>query len=372
MSSAPPAKKQKSDKKKNSKPKKQWKKKDTKYEGILVGMGSPLLDISADVGQDVFDRYEVTLNNAYLADKKHLPLYAELVEKYKVNYIAGGAAQNTIRVTQWMLQKPKATTFMGAVGKDAYGAQLRKCAEGDGVRPLYIEDEKEPTGTCAVLIKDKERSLIANISAASTFKLAHLQSDALSSVWKKASFFYVEGYFIAPATDCILELAKHANETKKTFALNLSGPWVCEFHSESVLKILPYVDIIFGNESEAAALAKKLGWKDSSPAGVAQELAGLPKENKGRSRLAIITNGSNATSTFQDGEAKQFPVPPLAKESILDTNGAGDAFAGGFMAYHILGHNLADSIAAGHFAARTILQVSGTVVSGKPDFKLSA
>jgi adenosine kinase len=303
-----------------------------------------------------------------LADKKHLPIYAELVQNYKVNYIAGGAAQNTIRVAQWILQKPKATTFIGAVGKDNYGAQLRKCAEGDGVHPLYIEDEKEPTGTCAVLIKDKERTLIANLAAASTFKLTHLQSEAVSSVWKKASFFYVEGYFIAPAADCVAELAKYAHENNKTFALNLSGPWVCEFHSEPLLKILPYVDIIFGNESEAAALAKKLGWKDGSPAGVALELANYAKENKSKPRLAVITNGSNATSTSQNGESKQFPVPPLEKEKILDTNGAGDAFAGGFLAYHILGHSLADSIAAGHYAARNILQVSGTVLSGKPDF----
>jgi len=159
---------------------------------------------------------------------------------------------------------------------------------------------------------------------------------------------------------------------KKTFVLNLSGPWVCEFYSEPLLKILPYVDIVFGNESEAAALAKKLGWKDDSPAGVARELAALPKENKSRSRLAIITNGSSPTSVAHDGELKTFAVPPLAKEKILDTNGAGDAFAGGFLAYHILGHSLADSIAAANYAARTILQVSGTILSGKPDFTVSS
>jgi len=158
---------------------------------------------------------------------------------------------------------------------------------------------------------------------------------------------------------------------KKTFALNLSAPFVCEFFNEPLLKILPYVDIIFGNESEAAAFAKKMGWKDSSPSSVASELSKFQKENKNKPRLAIITNGANSTTTCLNDESKQFPVPPLEKEKILDTNGAGDAFAGGFMAYHILGHSLADSIAAGHYAARTILQVSGTVLSGKPDFSVS-
>jgi len=99
--SAPPSKKQKSE----TEDKAHESKDEKSYEGILVGLGSPLLDISADVAQDVFDKYGVTLNNAYLAEKKHLPLYKELVENYKVQYIAGGAAQNTIRVVQWMLQK---------------------------------------------------------------------------------------------------------------------------------------------------------------------------------------------------------------------------------------------------------------------------
>jgi len=181
----------------------------------------------------------------------------------------------------------------------------------------------------------------------------------------------VEGYFIDPSPDSVLELAKYSGEANKTFAFNISAPFICDVFNDRLVKILPYVDIIFGNESEAAALATKMGWKDSSPAGVASELSKFQKENKAKPRLAIITNGSNATSTCLNGESKQFPVPPLEKEKILDTNGAGDAFAGGFMAYHILGHSLADSIAAGHYAARTILQVSGTVLSGKPDFSVS-
>jgi len=182
------------------------------------------------------------------------------VDKYKVQYIAGGAAQNTIRVVQWMIQKEKATTYIGAIGKDEFGKQLRKCAEDDGVFPLYHEDDKEPTGTCAVLVKDKERTLIANLAAASTFKLSHLQSEAFTSVWKKASYFYVEGYFLAPALDCVLELAKYSHENKLTFVLNLSAPWVVSFHTEAVLKVLPYVDIVLGNEQEAEAFAKN---KDS-------------------------------------------------------------------------------------------------------------
>ena len=54
-------------------------------------------------------------------------------EKYKVDYIAGGATQNSIRVAQWMLQVPGATSYFGCVGKDHYADQLKEVATKDGV-----------------------------------------------------------------------------------------------------------------------------------------------------------------------------------------------------------------------------------------------
>jgi adenosine kinase len=83
--------------------------------------------------------------------------YEELVRDYKVEYIAGGATQNSIRVAQWMLQVEGATSYTGCVGKDKFGDELRKAAEADGVNVPYLVDEAQPTGTCAVLINDTER-----------------------------------------------------------------------------------------------------------------------------------------------------------------------------------------------------------------------
>ena len=83
--------------------------------------------------------------------------YEELVVNYPVEYIAGGAAQNTIRATQWMLQVPKATGYIGCVGNDSFGSKLKEAAEKDGVTTHYLVDQTTSTGTCAVLIREKER-----------------------------------------------------------------------------------------------------------------------------------------------------------------------------------------------------------------------
>jgi adenosine kinase len=74
--------------------------------GVLLGLGNPLLDISAPVEESWLTRYDLKTSNAILCEKKHEPIYAELAARQGVEFIAGGAAQNTTRVCQWMLQIP--------------------------------------------------------------------------------------------------------------------------------------------------------------------------------------------------------------------------------------------------------------------------
>jgi len=83
--------------------------------------------------------------------------YQELVDKYKVNYILGGAGQNAMRVMSWMLQEKEVGVFCGCVGKDKFGEQMEKEAKEAGVNVQYMIDEKAPTGTCACLVVGTER-----------------------------------------------------------------------------------------------------------------------------------------------------------------------------------------------------------------------
>lgn len=109
-------------------------------QGSILGVGNPLLDISTDVPLSLLEKYSVSLNNAILAEEKHLNLYSELVSDYPVQYIAGGATQNTIRVAQWMLQIPGSTSYIGAIGNDNYGEILEKCSTDDGVLVHYMRN----------------------------------------------------------------------------------------------------------------------------------------------------------------------------------------------------------------------------------------
>ena len=69
-------------------------------EGLLIGIGNPLLDISATVDCDFLRKYNLKSNDAILADEIHKPLYDELTNKYEADFIAGGSVQNSMRVAQ--------------------------------------------------------------------------------------------------------------------------------------------------------------------------------------------------------------------------------------------------------------------------------
>ena len=101
---------------------------------------------------------------------------------------------------------------------------------------------------------------------------------------------------------------------------------------------------------------------------IAKKIAMLPKENGSTSRLVVITQGSDHVVVVQHGQIVKFPVESLAKESIVDTNGAGGAFVGGFLAQYVLGKPLAVAVKCGNWAARHCIQRSGCTMPDVCDF----
>ena len=333
---------------------------------ILIGMGNPLLDISAVVGQDVMDKYGVVANNAILAEEKHLPVYQELANNYECDYIAGGATQNSIRVAQWMLQQPGATGFMGCIGDDDFGRRLGESAARDGVQTYYQIDSTTPTGTCACLIIGKERSLIANIAAANNFVIDHVRAHW--NVIEQAKFYYIAGFFLTVTPPTIVEVGKHAAETQKTFAINISAPFIVEFFKDPMMQVYPYADFVFGNESEAMKFSEVHGFDTQDYGEIALRMAALEKATD-RPRTVVITRGCESTVVACNGAVTYYDVQLLDPAAIVDTNGAGDSFVGGFLSRLVQGADMQKCVEAGHYAAREIIQRSGCSFPERPNFE---
>ncbi|CAI0442738.1 unnamed protein product [Linum tenue] len=337
-------------------------------EGTLLGMGNPLLDISAVVDDGFLTKYDIKLNNAILAEDKHLPMYDEMAGKYTVDFIAGGATQNSIRVAQWMLQKPGSTSYIGCIGKDKFGEEMKKNAKEAGVNVHYYEDEAAPTGTCAVCVVGGERSLVANLSAANCYKADHLKKPENWALVEKAKYYYIAGFFLTVSPESILLVAEHAAAKNKIFSTNLSAPFICEFFKDVQEKVLAYADFVFGNETEARTFSKVHGWETENVEEIAIRISQWPKASGAHKRITVITQGADPVVVAEDGKVKLFPVTLLPKEKLVDTNGAGDAFVGGFLSQLVQEKPIADCVKAGTYAANVIIQRSGCTYPEKPEF----
>eukprot|EP00842_Homolaphlyctis_polyrhiza_P005806 jgi/Hompol1/6226/HPOL_001337-RA len=332
---------------------------------ILLGIENPLLDISAVVKPELLAKYKLNANDAILASEEHKPLYEELVRDYPVQYIAGGAAQNTLRGAAWLLPRDT-TVYFGSVGADAEAGILAREAAKDGLRTEYHVAAGLPTGKCAVLITGIQRTLVTDLQAANAYSPDHLARPDIWALVEGARFYYVGGYFLTVSPPSALRIAQHAAEHNKVFTMNLSAPFISQFFGQPLSELLPYVDVLFGNEAEAEAFSTANNFGTTDLAEIALKAAALPKANASRPRLVVFTHGAQPTVVAYNGSIKTFPIIPIKVEDIVDTNGAGDAFCGGFLSQYVQGHSVEQSVAAGHYVANVVIQRSGPSYPSEP------
>jgi adenosine kinase len=337
----------------------------------LLGMGNPLLDISSEVEPAMVEKYGLKMGDAVLAEEKHQPLFDEMVKLPSVQYIAGGATQNSIRVAQWMLQSSGAAAYMGCIGNDANGNKMKEACAADGVKTAYMVDSSTPTGCCAVLINHPERSLCTNLNAANNFKVEHLKQPENWAICEAAKVIYSAGFFITVCPDAMRAACAEAAKHDGLYCLNLSAPFlmmVPPFKAVFV-ELMPQVDFLFGNETEAQTWADSEGWDTKDVAFIATRLSLIPSA-KNRKRTVVITQGADPTIVAINGQVKQYPILALSKEKLVDTNGAGDAYVGGFLAALSKGLDMEACAKAGAYGASVIVQNSGCTYPAKPEYTL--
>lgn len=322
----------------------------------LVCLGNPLLDYQATVSPDYLKKYGLKADDAILVDASSddpkMAIFEEMLGFDDVKFVAGGAAQNTARGAAYVLGRDQVGYF-GSVGEDKYSEKLLQENNAAGVVSLYQFQKEIGTGKCAAMINGHYRSMVTDLGAANHFTPDHL--DKHWDVVEKAKLFYVGGFHLTVSPEAILKLAKHAKETGKPFVLNLSAPFIPQFFKAPLEQVLPYTTFIIGNESEAASFAESFGLPDQKDlVSIAKHIVGDSKD-----RTVIFTQGLDPTVVYSAQGAKTYPVRPLESGKIVDTNGAGDAFAGGFMAALTQGKSVETAIDMGQWLAALSIQEVG-------------
>ena len=350
---------------------------DSSKKPSILGLCNPLLDISAYVDQETLTKFKLEANNVILAGEEHKDLCKELVDKYPVEYTAGGSAQNVMRVAAGILRRQNFDSkvmFSGCIGKDEFGSLMSKKAQDDGVVANYAICETEPTGTCAVCLTDggKNRSLCAFLGASQRFSDEHLTKN-WDELIKDTDIIYISGFLIAVTPKSFHRLGEHianCNDDKRRFCLNLSAPYVSQVFGNQIEQVMKYVDILFGNDDEALAYAKFKKWDTNDLDEIASKIT-LDEKLRGHvKRMVVITRGGDPVIVARglrgdEVEIKKFDCMPIPSSEMVDTNGAGDSFAGGFLSQFLQGAPLEHCIKIGDYAAREIIKISGIVM---PDF----
>ena len=145
-----------------------------------VFFGNPIQDITVDDNdKTLMTKYKLELGMACLATEEQMPIYEEAFKTEGMFLTPGGSALNSARAQKFS-NADSSVAYFGCIGDDDFGKSLSSAVSEAGIDGKFSVTTEHPTGTCAVAVVGKERTLCANIAAAKAYPLQHLQDNLVS------------------------------------------------------------------------------------------------------------------------------------------------------------------------------------------------
>ena len=317
----------------------------------VLAVGNAIVDIFASCNDDFLARHDVGKGMMNLVDAdQSAALYAAIDDPRE---ISGGSAANT---AVGIVALGGRAGFAGRIHDDVLGHSFIRDIHDAGVLfGAAPQVNGAPTASSVILVSDDAtRSMNTYLGACIEFEPEDIRPADVAA----AQVIYLEGYlFDAPAgPDIFAHAVTLAARHDVRVSLSLSDPWCAERHREALGRFVhDHVDILFANEDEAASLC-------DSTAGMAMDtLCGQVDE-------AVITRGADGASVGHKGERHDVPARPQGP--VVDSTGAGDLFAAGYLYGRTNGYDarqsgIIASLAAGeviaHVGARPVADIAALV-----------
>jgi adenosine kinase len=261
--------------------------------------------------------------------------------------------------------------LLGCIGNDSYGKRIEEALAKAGVKPVLEVNDQHQSSRCGVGIHLKERCLIPDIRASSKLSMEFVQKNL--DIVASADILFIEGYFVIERYEIVKFLASHFTSLGKKIVFTLSATFMVDNFPDKMLEISNQSHLVFCNDEEAIAFSK-IKSDDFEEISVAIHQMLQPLD-----RLLIITCGSKPVviSKYDYKENRldfilKTSVYPVDSTEIVDTNGCGDSFVGGFLSQYIKGASLEKCARAGNWAASVIIKHVGCTYSDNlklPKFK---
>ncbi len=306
----------------------------------ILGIGNAIVDVVAPADEAFLSnrgmrKGGMALIGAAAADA----LYGEMPPGTESS---GGSAANTCAVAAGLGAR---VAYLGKVAEDGLGAAFRRDIAAAGVHyPSSPVRDGEATARCLILVTpDGQRTMNTYLGASVSFT----EADVDPALVAQSAVLYLEGYLFDPpaAQAAFRRAAAAAHEAGRLVALSLSDAFCVDRHRAAFRDLVARdVDILFANEAEIASLYE-LNEFEAAVAAARADVA-----------LAVLTRSAQGSSILRGAER----VDVLAETTpVVDTTGAGDAYAAGFLAAHAAGRSLAACGRLGSMAAAEVISHYG-------------
>lgn len=314
-------------------------KSDAKFD--VVGIGSAIVDIIAHADDSFLSNHDAPKGTMlWVEEDKSNALYDEIGPAVEAS---GGSAANTMAGIASFGGSP---AFIGKTKADQLGQIFAHDIRAVGVHyDTAPQQDGAATARCIILVTpDAQRTMFTYLGASGTLGAADMDEDLITN----SKMIYIEGYqWDLPETkEAIINACKIAEKSGGKVALTLSDPFVVERHRNDLFDLVnQYVDVLFANEIEITALFRSNSFDEAV------------ESLEGRVQLAALTRGAEGAVTFTKKELIQ--TPATAQGPIVDTTGAGDLYAAGFLFGLTQGRDLRDCAALGSLAAGEVISHVG-------------
>ncbi len=317
----------------------------------VIAIGNAIVDVMAPCEDALIEELGLNRGGMTLVDTARAEeLYAAMGPAKE---ISGGSAANTLA---GMAALGAQCAFIGQVADDQLGAVFAHDIRAVGIDfDTPVRAPEPPTARCLIFVSpDGERTMNTFLGASQFLPPAALDDAIIAS----ASVLYLEGYLWDPEEprSAMRRAISVAREAGRKVAFTASERFVIDRHGDDFRSLMDdgQIDILFVNEHELASLTGESDFE----AGVAKASAKVP--------VLVATRSAKGAIAVAHGDRAEVAAEPV--ERVVDTTGAGDLFAAGFLTGHVRGESLETCLRMGAICAAEVISHYGA----RPEADLSA
>ena len=307
----------------------------------VLAIGNAIVDILAHGDEEFLTNNGLKKGTMSLIEHNGLKGIYKQIEP--VNICSGGSAANSI---VGIVTLGGTGAFIGKISDDHLGNTFRQDMISNGVYfQTPASKDGSGTATCIVLVTpDAERTMQTYLGACVELGPEDINGDDVAA----AKVTFLEGYLWDPpaAKEAFLKAAHLAHHAGRKVSLSLSDPFCVKRHREDFVDLVEnHIDILFANESEILSLYQMDTFEDAL------------KAVQGRCEIVALTRGALGCVILEGNDVKALGCEPT--DRVVDTTGAGDAFAAGFLAGYTQGNDVAVAAQMGNIVAAEVISHLG-------------